>query len=275
MAALLSRPTRFISVFVVAGIAIAGAAPAVFAAVPANDTYAGRITVSDGYSATVDTTEATTDADDAAINAGCGFINTDASVWYSLAGTDETYIIDVRAASYPAGVIISTGDPVSGFTLVSCDLGRVSVDAAAGTTYTILVFDSQLDFEGNGGSLTVSVDTFLPPTLDAFSVDPVGHLSADGSATFTGTAACRAKPLAYTYMELTPSQGAHKGLVSGFRGATDPFGCNGTEQTWSVTVHPDAGLFRRGRVSLTGIVQVCSFTKCDGIQFAEPVRLRS
>jgi hypothetical protein len=275
MAALLSRPKRFISVLAVAGMGTLGLAPAVLAAAPANDTYAGRITVSDGYSATIDTTEATTDANDDAINAGCGFVHTDASVWYTLAGTDETYVIDVSNASYPAGAIIATGDPVTGFTLVSCDLGRVSVDAAAGTTYTILVFDSQLDFEGNGGSLTVSVETFLPPTLDAFSVNPVAHLAADGSATVTGTATCRAKPLAYTYMELTPNQRDGKSTVSGFVGATDPFGCDGAEQTWSITVHPDSGAFRRGRLILTGIVQVCSFTKCDGIQFAQPVRLRN
>ena len=274
MTTLLKRPARVISAVAVAGMFILGSAPAVFAAAPANDTYGGRVTVSDGYSATVDTTEATSDANDDAINADCGFVDTDASVWYELAGTDETYVIDVSASSYPAGAIVATGDPVTGFTLVTCDLGRVGLFAAAGTTYTILVFDSQFDFEGNGGSLSVSVATTVPPALDAFAVDPVAHFSGGGSVTVTGTAACRSKPLAYTQVEVTLGQREGKTEISGSLGVTDGFTCDGTEHSWAVTVRAEGGLFRSGRATVSGLVQVCSFTKCDGIEFAQVVRLR-
>ena len=275
MAPLLNRPARVISVVAVAGTFILGSAPAVFAAAPANDTYDGRVALSDGYSATRDTTDATSDANDDAINANCGFVDTDASVWYELAGTDETYVIDVSASSYPAGAIVATGDPATGFTLVTCDLGRVGLFAAAGTTYTILVFDSQFDFEGNGGSLSISVDTTVAPSLDTFAIDPDAQISSDGSATVTGTAACRAKPLAYTQVEVTLTQRQGKTETSASRGVTDGFTCDGMVHNWAVTVQADSGLFKAGRATVTGLVQVCSFTKCDGSEFAEPVKLRN
>jgi len=274
MAPLLNRPARVISVVALAGTFILGSAPAVFAAAPANDTYDGRVALSDGYSATRDTTDATSDANDDAINANCGFVDTDASVWYELAGTDETYVIDVSASSYPAGAIIATGDPVAGFSLVSCDLGRVGLFAAAGTTYTILVFDSQFDFEGNGGSLSISVDTTVAPSLDSFAIDPDAGISSDGSVTVTGTAACRAKPLAYTQVEVTLNQRQGK-TETASRGVTDGFTCDGTVHNWAVTVQADLGLFKAGRATVTGLVQVCSFTKCDGSEFAVPVKLRN
>jgi len=256
-------------------MAILGAAPGVLAAVPANDAYNGRVTVGDGYKATVDTTAATSDANDDAINADCGFVDTDASVWYELAGTDETYVIDVSAADYAAGAIVATGDPVNGFNLVTCDLGRVGLFASAGTTYTILVFDSQLDFEGNGGSLSIAVDTTAPPSLDAFTVDPLAHFSRDGSVTVSGSATCSGKPLAYTYLEVTLGQRDGRETVSASRGVTDGFACDGTEQTWTVTVQADSAYFRHGRATVQGLVQVCSFTKCDGTEFSERLRLRN
>jgi hypothetical protein len=53
-------------------------APAALAAPPSNDTFAGaRPDVSE----LLDTTEATTDSDDAQLNATCGAPATDASVW--------------------------------------------------------------------------------------------------------------------------------------------------------------------------------------------------
>jgi len=79
------------------------AAPAL-AAAPANDTLAGIETLSVPDSVTLDTTEATTDADDASMNPGeCGAPATDASVWYELTGTGAWVAIDVSASTYSAG----------------------------------------------------------------------------------------------------------------------------------------------------------------------------
>ena len=59
-----------------------------------------------GFSEVLDTTEATTDADDAQFNASCGAPATDASVWYTLVGTDEVVIVDVSGSDYSAGVLV-------------------------------------------------------------------------------------------------------------------------------------------------------------------------
>ena len=71
------------------------AAPAALAAAPSNDTFGGATTATIGFSQVLDTTQATTDSDDAQLNASCGAPATDASVWYSLAGTDAGVVVDV------------------------------------------------------------------------------------------------------------------------------------------------------------------------------------
>jgi hypothetical protein len=67
----------------------------VLAAAPSNDVFGGATAATIGFSETLDTTEATTDSDDAQLNASCGAPATDASVWYSFDGTDTGVIVDV------------------------------------------------------------------------------------------------------------------------------------------------------------------------------------
>jgi hypothetical protein len=59
------------------------------AAPPANDTFANATQALIRFSEVLDTTEATTDSDDAQLNESCGAPATDASVWYVLQGTDQ------------------------------------------------------------------------------------------------------------------------------------------------------------------------------------------
>jgi hypothetical protein len=54
--------------------------PLALAAPPSNDTFASATLVDFGFSEVLDTTEATTDGDDAQLNASCGAPATDASV---------------------------------------------------------------------------------------------------------------------------------------------------------------------------------------------------
>jgi hypothetical protein len=238
------------------GLLSLAVAPAAFAAAPpANDTYAGRITVSDGYSATLDTTGATTDADDAAMNANCGAPVTDASVWYELAGTDETYLVDLAGSDYSAGVIAATGDPVSGFNVVSCGPGSIAFFASTGTTYAILVFDDTAG-GGNGGSLSIAVNAIAPPSIDSFTVDSVGHFAKDGSATVSGTISCSADALLFSEIDLTLVQRVGRVRLSGF-GASFP-ACDGTTENWSATIQADNGLFRGGKATLTADAIVCN-----------------
>src|ERR1043166_5129045 len=90
--------------FAVAGVAAAllvfAGAPA-WAAPPSNDTFAGAQTIGAlPFSATVDTTQATTDADDTAANTNCGAPATAASVWYAFTpAADGGRIVDVSSSN--------------------------------------------------------------------------------------------------------------------------------------------------------------------------------
>ena len=67
----------------IVALASMGLAAPVLAAAPGSDVYSGRTVIAAvPFSDSMDTTEATTDADDAEANAGCGAPATDASVWY-------------------------------------------------------------------------------------------------------------------------------------------------------------------------------------------------
>lgn len=58
----------------------------------------------------LDTTEATTDGDDAQLNETCGAPATDASVWYAfVAGSDAVVVVDVSQSGYSAGVLVGVG----------------------------------------------------------------------------------------------------------------------------------------------------------------------
>ena len=90
-----------------------GMATPVLAASPGNDAYAGRTVIdSIPFAESVDTTEATSDADDAEANAGCGAPAIEASVWYEISATaDGVLVVDVSSSTYAAGVIVATGAP--------------------------------------------------------------------------------------------------------------------------------------------------------------------
>ena len=58
----------------------------------------------------LDTTQATTDGDDAQLNASCGAPATDASVWYAFtAASDIGVVVDVSQSNYSAGVLVGVG----------------------------------------------------------------------------------------------------------------------------------------------------------------------
>src|SRR5919201_6219235 len=113
------------------------AAPAL-AAAPGNDTYSGRTVIGAiPFSDSLDTTQATTDADDSEANSHCGAPATDASVWYELTpASSATLVVDVSKSTYSAGVIVVTGSPGS-FSLVNCGPRAVAFAASAGVTYAI------------------------------------------------------------------------------------------------------------------------------------------
>lgn len=230
----------------------------VLAAPPANDTYAGRVAVGSlPFATSLDTTEATTDADDAAWNATCGAPATDASVWYEFVATsDEILLVDTTGSDYTVGISIVVGTP-GDFTTVACGPDGVAFEAFAGETYQIVAFDDQEDGGGNGGLLSLSIDVAPPPPTVDVTVDPNATFhNATNSVTLTGTVTCEGEA-DFAFIDVTLEQRAGRLLIRGF-GGTD-FTCDGTTQPWSIEVFGDNGVFKGGRATAFVSAFACSF----------------
>jgi hypothetical protein len=245
--------------FLAIALSLLVAAP-VLAAAPSNDTYSGRTEVSLGFSETLDTTEATTDADDAEANAECGAPATDASVWYELTSAEEVAVlVDVSESDYSAGVIVVTGSPGS-FAIVDCGPGAVAFLAEAGTAYAILAFDDQLDEGGNGGTLVISISEPPPPPDVTLTVDGTGTFDPiTGAATITGTITCTDG--ADAFIDVSASQRVGRFTIRGF-GFTE-VACDGSEQAWSVEVRGESGQFKGGNVNVEAFAFACNEFDCS------------
>jgi hypothetical protein len=270
------RAVAAVSLFV-ASMGVA-ALPAV--AAPANDTYSGREVLTDPLPITVvaDTTEATTDADDTDLNMMCGAPATDASVWYEYTPSVEgELVIDPLASDYSVGTIVATGGPGS-WMVESCGPEVVPFFAMPGMTYTILVFDDQVDGGGNGGQLQFTIDQAPPPPSIEVTVDPRGSFDArTGAATVSGTYRCLPSDggaVEFAAVNVQMSQRAGRIYIqgSGFVDV-DPATCDGTEQPWTITTEWANGLFKGGKAEAQVFADVCGAQSCGFFETLESVKL--
>ena len=249
-------------------VSLALAAP-VLAAAPLNDVYSGRQAISIGFSATVDTSEATTDADDIEMNV-CGAPAMDASVWYELTATADGFIgVDVSASSYSAGVFVATGSPGS-FSVVNCGPGAIAFEAIAGEIYAIVAIDDQLHGGGNGGTLNIQVAELPPPPEVDLTVNQSGRFnSKTGSATISGTVACTGGPAGFSFIDVFVRQVVGRFFIDGW-GFIEGFTCDGTTQPWSVEVFGSNGVFRGGKALSVTFAVACGQFQC-GVDYQERV----
>ena len=239
------------------------------AAAPSNDTVGNATLVGVGFSATLDTTGATTDDGDARLNETCGAPATDASVWYALDGDGTRVTVDVRGSSYSAGVLVATGSAGNLETL-TCASEYVSFLGEAGTRYYIMAFDDQLDEAGIGGTLKIA---FTKAVLQAatLTVDAYGQVNArTGIATLTGTYSCTAGAEVLIFSDARQRVG--RGYVQGsgeFEGV-----CDGTLQGWSIDIIPDYGRFAGGKALTASFELACTADDCISTSVEQSVKLR-
>jgi Family of unknown function (DUF6299) len=247
-------------------------AEAATAAPPSNDTFAGARPAVLGFSEELDTGEATTDADDAQLNATCGAPATDASVWYAFSSAVDTgVVVDVSTSSYSAGVLVGVGTQGNLDTVV-CGGGTVEFLAAAGTTYYVLAVDDQLDGGGNGGTLRIGFTEPLPPPTVDIAVDPVGRVDAStGVVTISGTYTCSDSDLIQVIGEARQERGGVT-IVGTFN--FSGFTCDGTAQPWSASVFPQNGKFRGGMAMTLTFALSCSPLGCGTDLEVRTVQLR-
>src|SRR6476619_3193826 len=136
---------------------------------------------------TQDTSQATTDSVDAALNAGCGAPATNASVWFKYTDVDGAgFIATMENSDYSGGFFVTEGDPSLG-NLVACGPTTVGVQTTPGETYYVAAFS---DTNVIGGNLEVIFDKPPPMPEISVSADPRGVTYKDGSAQVTGTYSC-------------------------------------------------------------------------------------
>jgi hypothetical protein len=249
-------------------------APAVLAAPPTNDTYAGRTVIgSTPFSTTQDTTEATTDADDAELNQFCGAPATDASVWFEYTAAAEEFVtIDVSASDYSAGVLVGTGSPGS-LEILACGPGGTQFIADAGVAYVILAIDDQDDGSGNGGLLDISIESSeVPPAPEvSLTVDSVAAFNKDGTATLSGTITCTGEA-EFTFMEASLTQRVGRFSINGF--GYSEFDCDGETHDWSITIWSSNGLYKGGKATASVYAEACGFFSCGSDYVEKSVQLR-
>jgi hypothetical protein len=243
------------------------------AAAPSNDAIGGAIAITAlPYSQTLDTTQATTDAEDAALNTNCGAPATDASVWYKLDGTGGDLFVDVSASDYSAGVLVGVGSPGS-LSIVSCGPSGTLFFAEIGQTYYILAIDDQNDGAGNGGQLQISIDTPPPAPEIVLTVDKNGRVSPkNGSATIGGTVTCTGTGVDFAELYGDVAQRAGRTIIRGFFYAD--FACDGATHPWSAKVTSDDGLFAGGRANVSADAFACNAFTCGEQTAYQTIRLK-
>ena len=266
------RSARLALAMLLALGALGISAPAALAAAPANDVFAGATTATIGFSEVLDTTDATTDADDAQLNDSCGAPATDASVWYTFVGSDVGIVVDVSTSDYPAGVLVGTGTQ-GNLETVACGPGTVGFFANSGTTYYVLAIDDQSDAGGNGGSLSISFNEAPPPPTVDITVDRLGTVKPrTGVATISGTYTCTNADFIEMYVDA--SQRVGRGSVLGFGYFFDVGTCDGEPHTWTVEVFPQNGKFAGGKTMTFSFAFACGSFECADGYVEQTVQLR-
>jgi len=267
------RILRFIaSISALIAASVLGIQPA-FAAAPGNDTIGGATAVTLGFSEVLDTTEATTDADDAQLNSTCGAPATDASVWYTInLAADSGVVVDVSASDYSAGVLVGVGSP-GALDTVACGPGTVGFFAAAGTTYFVLAIDDQLDGAGNGGLLNISFSPAPPPPTVDVTVAARGTFNAQtGVATLHGTYTCTNADFIDIFGDVSQPVG-RVSTVRGFFEIFDEGTCDGSSHAWTADVSPESGKFAGGKAITLAFSFACGPFECTDGFTEQTVRL--
>ncbi len=126
---------------------------------PRNDLFVDSVVIDPEelpFTDSVNTTGATTDDDDLAV--ACPASAIDASVWYTITPTtDSAVVVSADGTDYSYGISVATGTAGS-FDLIECRPFAFTIDAVAGETYHLQIFDDQGDRTGNGGNLKLTLE---------------------------------------------------------------------------------------------------------------------
>jgi len=269
----MSRTKFLIALLAIAWI-LAGATPALAAGPPPNDRIAGATAITAlPFSDTVDTTKASTDADEEAAGQPCldfGAPAIEKAVWYRYtASADITLSVNTSASSYTTGIAAYNGAPSAG-TFVTCGPGRIVTSWAAGQTAYFMIFGDQPG--SPGGTLRITVEEAPPPPEVSLTLDPAGTFdSTSGSATISGTVTCTGTA-DFAGLSGNVTQTVGRFTINGFFFTS--FTCDGTTQTWTATTTSSNGKFAGGPATVQAFAFACNVSGCGQADVTQRVRLR-
>jgi hypothetical protein len=158
-------------------------------AIPANDDFDNAIAITAlPFTSSLNTSEATTAADDPLDDETCGFNSIGGhTVWYRFSPTQNLRInASTVGSDFDPNVFVYTGTR-GNLTRIACNFlpGSLTFEALAGETYFLVVGPNG---EDPGGNLAFRVDQSLEAGV---TIDPVGTVNPrTGVATITGTVTC-------------------------------------------------------------------------------------
>jgi hypothetical protein len=226
------------------------------AAPPGNDESTGAVALHLGDQVGQDTTEATTNAGDDALNANCGAPFTNGSVWYRYSPVDDhSVVLDATASDYSAGLMVFKGTP-SADSLKTCGPGAVGLRARAGATYYVMAFS---DTEVIGGNLSLTLTRAPTPRVHV-TVAKRGVAFHGGAARIHGSYSCRhGENLSEVDARLLQRAGRLKiPSESGTR-----IRCDGQRHHWSVRLVSPIGTYARGRALAKVTIFACGLLECS------------
>jgi hypothetical protein len=263
---------RLVGLFAATASMVMLAAVPASAAPPSNDTSATATPITAlPFSDTVDTTEATTDDEDAAVNTSCGAPATNGSVWYTFEATAPAYLVDVSQSDFTAGVIVATGQP-GALELVNCGPSSIGFEAVSGQTYYVMAFSD--DPAVVGGQLVIAVSEAEPAPKVSMTVNDTGKFNKKtGTATISGTYTCIGTADLVVLQGRLQQEQSDDVQVGGTFDVPD-LTCGGVG-TWSIEVTPEEGKFKRGDAATVALTAGCNALGCNIYETLEVVRLRS
>jgi Family of unknown function (DUF6299) len=232
------------------------AAESANAAPPGNDEAQGAVVVNVGDQIEQDTSEATTNAGDAALNANCGAPATLASVWFQYAPVANSNVaLDTTASDFSAGLMIFQGTPTAD-SLIACGPGTLGLQAEAGQTYFVMAFS---DTPGvNGGNLVLSVKNAPLPRAHV-SVAKQGVAFRGGAAKLHGTYSCRHDE-SFSFGNAHLLQRAGRLKIQANAGVN--LQCDGRRHRWSARLVSPVGTYARGNALARIAITVCGLIEC-------------
>lgn len=245
---------QLVTAMMAVGVLPLAAAPA-NAAPPGNDEPQGAVVLNLGDQVVQDTSEATTNTQDEALNANCGAPATTASVWYTYSpGVDHMVVLDMTASDYSGGMLVFAGTPTAS-SLVTCGPGTVALRAEAGETYNIMVVS---DTDVNGGRLVLSLENPPPPPRVHVSVARRGVAFRGGAARLHGTYFCAHGE--FTELSGTLLQRAGRLKIQAEFGRK--IRCDGRRHHWSARLVSPVGTYARGHALAKVRISACASFAC-------------